>query len=206
MVLGLLVAAAALAAGGWFANRGAAAAELDKLDTALKLIPDDAAIYWSLLHGRELVEAVGKSNAWQKLTQLQFVQMGLVQYQFMAAMADSPPAKIEAFRNSPDGRKLLRLLGEMASEEMFVYGDPTQIRFVELLQDVIGAVNSPVVAIEEALQRGIMPGRHDARAKAVLQALAHDLDLIGVPERCLGASRSRTRGRPRSTSASWNRP
>ncbi len=183
-VVRLLVAAAALACGGWLASQAAAAAELDKLDTSLKLIPEDAAFYSSILHGREMVRAVADSKAWAKVMQLPFVQMGLMQYNVMAAMPNTPPGQIQAFRNSPDGQKLLHLLGDMASEEMFVYGDPSQVKFVELAQDLIGAANSPLVAFDEMFR--MMPGRHDARAKAVLETLARDVKLIGVPNVLFG--------------------
>ena len=133
MVLRLLVAAV-LAAGGWLAAQRTAAAELDKLDTSLKFIPEDAAFYSSLLHGGELVEAVAHSNAWSKVMQLQFVQQGLMLYNIQLAIPNSVPSKIDAFRQSPDGRKVLHLLGEMASDEMFVYGDESQVKFLGLVQ------------------------------------------------------------------------
>ena len=160
-VVRLLVAAAALAFGGRLASQAAVAANVNKLDTSLKLIPADAAFYSSILHGGEMVRTVADSKAWSKLMQLQFVQMGLMQYNLMAAMPSTPPGQIQAFRNSPEGQKLLHLLGEMGSDEMFVYGDPSQVKFVELVQDVIGAVNSPMVAFDEMFR--MMPGRHDAR-------------------------------------------
>jgi hypothetical protein len=184
LVVRLLLAAVAVAVVGRFSAPAAVAAGLDKLDTSLKMIPDDAAFYSSLLKGGELVEAIGHSKAWSKLKQLQYVQFGLMQYQFMAAMPDTIPAKIEAFRNSEDGQKLLRLLGEMGSEEMFAYGDPSQIKFVDLLQDLAAAYQSPLAAFEEMAP--MISGRRNARVKAVLEALARDEKLIGVPNVVFG--------------------
>jgi hypothetical protein len=186
LALRLLVAAAVLATGGWLAGGRTAATELDKLDTSLKLIPEDAAFYSSILHGRELVEVIGHSNAWSKVVQLPFVQMGLGLYKNQLTLPSSNVAKFEAFRKSDDGQKLFRLLGEMASHEMFVYGDQSQTKFVELMQDLAAAVQSPQVMYEEAIGRMMVPGSHDARARAMLETLARDLKLIGVPNVVFG--------------------
>ena len=76
----LSAVAIALAAAGWLAGP-VAATELDKLDTSLKLIPEDAAFYSSMLRNREQFEAIRNSNAWAKVREMPVVQMGVSLYQ-----------------------------------------------------------------------------------------------------------------------------
>ena len=67
----------------------------------------------------------------------------------------------------------------MGSDEMFVYGDRSQVNFVELVQDVCSAYTCRCWRSTTVLDDVRRPP--DARAKAVLESLARDVKLIGVP-------------------------
>ena len=99
---------AAVAAVGVLAARPAAAADLAKLDTSLKLIPADAAFYSSMLRNREQFEAIKNSNAWAKIMEMPVVQMGLFLYNAQVETPDSGPAQVgsrpEQPRNPQDHR------------------------------------------------------------------------------------------------------
>ena len=112
------------------------AGELDKLDTSLKLIPEDAAFYSSMLRNREQFEAVRNSNAWAKIQAMPVVQMGLAMYQMQLANPGSGPAKIQAALENPEIRKIIDLAADMVSDEVFLYGDESCVDFLKLAQDV----------------------------------------------------------------------
>ena len=136
----LSVLAMALAAVGWLTPNPVTAAELDKLDTSLKLIPEDAAFYSSMLRNREQFEAIRTATPGRKSRQMPVVQMGLSMYQMQLATPGSGPAKIEAALQNPEIRKIVDLAVDMVSDEVFVYGDESCIDFLELVQNVNGAM------------------------------------------------------------------
>ena len=105
------VVALALLAAGWLAGAVAAAGELDKLDTSLKLIPEDAAFYASMLRNREQFEAIRRSNAWAKIREMPVVQMGVSLYQMQLNSPGSRLALIQAKLQNPEVRKIVDLAG-----------------------------------------------------------------------------------------------
>ena len=180
-----LVFAAAIAAAGWLAPRSAAAANLDKLDTSLKLIPADASFYASTLHNREKIEAILHSNAWAKIVKMPVVQMGLAAYQAQLNTPGSNLAQVDAALKVPEVQKVVGLLADMGSDEVFTCGDKSFVDFVELLQTVNAAQNyGPALA----LITGETEGRQlsDIKAGAVLSALVHHPKLIAVPNLVMG--------------------
>ena len=96
-----------LGAAGWSALPAATAAELDKLDTSLKLIPADAAFYSSMLRTREQFDALANSNAWAKIKAMPSVQTALAAYQMQSAMPGSGPAQLKAALENPETRKIV---------------------------------------------------------------------------------------------------
>ena len=132
----LSVLAVALTAAGWLAGPVAAAGELDKLDTSLKLIPEDAAFYSSMLRNREQFEAIRNSNAWAKVWEMPVVQMGVSLYQAQLGTPGSGPAKLQAAWKNPEVRKIVDLVADMVSDDVFIYGDDSCTDFLKLMQDV----------------------------------------------------------------------
>lgn len=109
----LAVTVVALATLGWTATRPAAAADLDKIDASLKLIPDNAAFYASSLRLGEQFQAVKNSRAWAKIMAMPVVKMGLGALDQETAKPGSVPAQIKAALESPEGKKLLALGEDM---------------------------------------------------------------------------------------------
>ena len=105
-------AAALIALSAWqcAAVQPAAASELDKLDTSLKLIPADAAFYSSSLRGREQLDAFLGSNAWQKIKTMPSVQMGLAIFNAKTQEEGSPAYQFEQARQNPEIKKLINAL------------------------------------------------------------------------------------------------
>jgi hypothetical protein len=166
------------------AARPAAAADLDKLDTSLKLIPADAAFYSSMLRNREQIEAIKNSKAWAKIMEMPVVQFGLLMYNAQAQSPGSGPAQLQAVLENPEMRKVIDLLAEMASDEIFVYGDKSFADFLQLVQDVSSATRFGPVVLQITGQAG---GRsHELQGTAAISALAADVKLISVPNLVAG--------------------
>ncbi len=179
----LSVIALTLTAAGWSLPRTASAGELDKLDTSLKLVPEDAAFYSSMLRNREQLEAILDSNAWAKIKSMPSVQMGLMIYNMQLSNPDSPPAKLAAALENPETKKIIDLLADMASDEIFIYGDMSSADFVELLQQANAARNYGALT-------AAMTGRTDEanriQAAEVISTLADNADLIAAPNLVVG--------------------
>jgi hypothetical protein len=90
--------------------------------SSLKLVPADASFYSVSLRMKEQLDIVLKSNAWAKLKSLPAVQQGL---QFVHAQMQSNPQAGMAMGmlEQPENKQLLKLLGDMISSEVFIYGD-----------------------------------------------------------------------------------
>ena len=88
---------------------------------------------------REQFEAIRHSNALAKIREMPIVQMGLAFYNFQLATPESDVAKIDAVLRNPESRKMLDLAAEMASDEIFIYGDERFVDFVKLFQIVNAA-------------------------------------------------------------------
>ena len=164
--LSILVALTALVVA---AARPAAAGDLAKLDTSLKLIPADAAFYSSMLRNREQFEAVKNSNALAKVLEMPIVQLGLTMFNAQVQTPGSPLADLQTMLENPEGRKTVDLLTEMVSDEIFVYGDKKFVDFVQLFQIVntaqsFGSMKAQIIGETE----GRSP--QQIRAGAVLSA------------------------------------
>ncbi len=179
------IAAVALVAVGLMALPATAAGPLDKLDTSLKLIPEDAAFYSSMLRNREQFEILRKSNAWTKIQQMPVVQMGLSLYRAQLADPNSGPAKVDVALQNPETRKIVDLLAGMVSEEVFLYGDESNIDFMELVQNIAGAMRYGPMTLQAT---GEAEGRNPNQLQAMmlLSALAEHADLIDVPNFVVG--------------------
>jgi hypothetical protein len=163
----------------------AMANDLDKLDNSLKLIPEDAAVYSATLRGREQYEILRKSNVWAKVEQMPVVQMGLAMVQAQLNTPGSKLANAKAALENPEASKVLDLVAEMVSDEVFVYGDDSCTEFVGLFQNVAGAVRyGPAVMQATGQADGANPNQ--LQAKLAIAALAEHADQIDVPNVVLG--------------------
>ena len=170
---------------GWLASPRVMAGELDKLDTSLKLIPADAAFYSGMLRTREQFDAMAGSNAWAKIKEMPAVKMGLAMYQMQSGVPGSGPAQLDMALKNPETRKIIDFATDMASNELFVYGDEDFVDLLELAQDVAGAMRyGPVVL--KATGQATELSRDQIQARVVISALAQHVDLIGVPSLVIG--------------------
>ncbi|MGQ9574882.1 MAG: hypothetical protein ACUVUC_06155 [Thermoguttaceae bacterium] len=182
-----LLPAIVLAAGLLLAGRGpkpACAGPLDKLDTSIQWLPADAAMYSCSLRLGEQVQIVAKSRAWASLKALPAVQKAL-QALDKAMEAKGPGQMLKTFWENPEVKKTLSLLGDMFSQEVFVYADPAVIDLLELLQQVGNAQNFGQMA---ALATGQFAPQEVARTQfeLMLATLAERIELLKVPNIIVG--------------------
>ncbi len=178
----LIIAIAALT--GWVGPRTTAAAEFDQLNTALKLVPEDAAFYSAMMRNREQLEAILGSNAWAKLREMPVVQMGLMFYNMQLSTPESGPAKLQAALENPETRKILDMLADMASDEMFVYGDQSCVEFLGMVQEAAGAMRYGPALMQLAEAAG-GDSPENPQAAALISTLA-DQDELAVPNMVFG--------------------
>ncbi len=166
------------------------AADSDKNNNSLKIIPADAAYYSSSLRLKEQFDAVAKSRAWAKLWAMPSVQMGWKMLE--AEYQRGKLAQLRAFFEAEENWELLGLLADAGSHEIFVYGGDSWHGFVGLLQEVVGAVQfGPVLAQFSGNANG--RDQQELQARAVLLALVAHPDLLKVPDLVIGAKLTDTK-------------
>ena len=181
---GCWIAAVALTAGAFAST--STAGDLEKLDTSLKLVPEDAAFYSAMLRNREQIEAIGNSRAWKRIMDMPAVQTGLMMYQMQAADPESAPAMIEAALSNPETRRMIDTGLDMVSHEIFVYGDRDFVGFVNLLQQIMGAGQlGPLMAAADPSQ-GMDMAPDQVQAAMLMGVMSENLDLIKVPNLIIG--------------------
>ena len=98
---------------------------------------------------------------------------------------DSGAAKFNAVLQNPEMSDMLDLAADMASNEIFVYGDKSFVNFAKLYQAVNAAASyGPMIARITGQAKDRDP--QQLQAEMVISALAKNVDLIGVPSLIVG--------------------
>ncbi len=162
------------------------AAETAKLPASLELVPENAAFYSSMLRNREQFEAITNSHAWAKLKAMPVVQMGMALYNMQAAThPDSPPGRLQTALQDPEVQKDLSLLGDLVSDEVFIYGDKSMVDFVDLAQRLVGAMRyGPIMLQLSGKGHHVPPNK--IQSMVFLSALAENAQLLKAPDMVLG--------------------
>ncbi len=150
---------------------------------SLKLVPADASFYSSSLRMKEQLDIVLKSNAWAKLSSLPAIQQGL---QMMQAQIQSNPQAGMAMGmlEQPENKQLLKLLGDMVSNEVFIFGDGTWGPVVKALSE---ANSANQFAPLSALMAGGNPENSQiAQARGVLRSFMKSRADLHVPTLAIG--------------------
>ncbi len=161
------------------APRPVQAADLDKLDSAIKEIPADAAFFNSMLRNREQIEIIAKSKAWAKLTALPFFQQGLAAFNAPGGPGD----QFQQWYKIAENKKLLDFVLDLFSNEVYVYGGaawPTSSRLAAELYNAVSIENAGLQL------SGDFQNDEERMAHAVLLALQKRLDRLVVPDVIVG--------------------
>src|SRR5260370_20170564 len=189
----LWVAAVALLGATLVQPQFAHAQSLDKLDASLKLVPENAAFYSSMLRNKEQIEIVAKSKAWAKLMSIPSIQQG---WEMATAEWGNPNGKLAPlvqWYSDPDNQELVGLLADMGSQEMFVYGGEGWVSFSQLMGQVFGTMRYGAL-FAQATGAVVPPGAEiQQRARLALNALAENLDKINTPDLVIGVKLTNTK-------------
>jgi len=194
----LIQTTAVLSAACFFLVQSAGAQKLEKLDASLKWIPEDAAFYSSALRNREQFEAVAESRAVARLSAMpvsresarliNLVQTGWQLYKDQAGQLGNTANRIrqiELLLEDPQVRRVLDLVADMLSREVFIYGDADCVQSVELAQRL-----AQMMRYRPAVSR--LTGQADQideptlQGRLLLRALVDHLDLVTVPNLVVG--------------------
>ena len=111
------------------------AADLGRLaDSGLAVVPADAAFVSASLRLREQYDRIVRSNAWAALRDLPGVKRALDSFEEQRSMPGSPVSMVDTFVELPENAQAVELLKDMVSRDTFVYGEPSCVAFVKLVQ------------------------------------------------------------------------
>lgn len=154
---------------------------------SLEAIPEDAAFYMAWVKNREQVDAMLGTNAWRKLMAIPVVQMGWMQAQTQWQFPTNPDVKkFKRWVDGPDGQKLVQLLTQMGSEEVFVYGDGSLATLADVLMEMNSAVSS--AQFDELRETGDPDSLDggDAIMRRMADLLEKHKDELNVPDVVMG--------------------
>ncbi len=158
---------------------------LADLDTSLKLVPEDAAFYCTMLRTREQLEAIAESRAWGRIMDMPWVKMAKGFYQMRAADPESPAGQFKNAQADPELRPWIDLLADMGSHEMFLYGQEDYVDFTALAQKVAGAVRyGPVILQITGQARGV--NQEELQTMLALSVLAEEAERLEIPGTVFG--------------------
>ena len=177
MVVALLVAIGPLGA-------RMVAADPPHYGNALDWVPGSAAFFSSSLRNKEQWDILVNSKAWAKLTSLQFVQMGVQQFQMFYGMGLGPMGPLHAALQNPDNQQLVSLVGDLVSHEMAAYGDQHAADLTGLTINVLRKLGNGANGSDEDDSAGSSPQHRDSTmtmARNMFVELNRNIDKIQTP-------------------------
>jgi len=111
------------------------AAERDNLaGSGVQIVPRDAAFLSASLRLREQYDRIVGSNAFAALKKLPAVARALDSFEEQRTMPGSPFSMFETFMELPENEQAADLIRDMVATDTFVYGEPSCVSFLKLLQ------------------------------------------------------------------------
>jgi len=146
------------------------------LPTRLRLVV--AVLLLAIVGAREQYDRFVKSNAFAALKGLPAVRRALDSLEEQRSMPGSPFSMAETFMQLPENEQALDVLADMVATDTFVYGEPSCIAFLRLLQKVQELQGAAPLQAE----LGNADGLEAAQKAAIVKGLAANLDLLVVPD------------------------
>jgi hypothetical protein len=110
--------------------------------SGVAIIPADAAFVSAALRIKEQWERLTKSNAFAALKKLPAVARALDSIEEQKVQPGSPLSMVATFMELPENQQALELLDDMIATDTFVYGEPSCVAFLELIQKLQRAQNA----------------------------------------------------------------
>jgi len=102
--------------------------------SGVQIVPRDAAFLSASLKLREQYDRIVGSNAFAALKKLPAVARALESFEEQRTMPGSPFSMFETFMELPENEQAADLVQDMVATDTFVYGEPSCVSFVKLLQ------------------------------------------------------------------------
>jgi hypothetical protein len=147
---------------------------------AAAVVPADAAFLSATLRVREQYDRFVNSNAYAALRKLPAVRRALDSLEEQRSMPGSPFSMVETFMQLPENEQALELLADMAATDTFVYGEPSCISVLRLLQKLQELQGTAPLQAERFDGDG--DALEGAQKAAIVKGLAANLDLLVVPD------------------------
>ncbi|CAN5223227.1 hypothetical protein BH10PLA2_BH10PLA2_17890 [soil metagenome] len=150
---------------------------------SLKLVPADASFYSSSLRMKEQLDIVLASKAWAKLVSLPAIQQGLQMAHMQ--MQNNPQAGMAMqMLQQPENQQLVKLLGDMISQEVFVYGDSSWGTVVRTLTEANSSMQ--FAPLQNALAGGNPSNAQTDQFRGVLRSLMKSKADLHLPTMVIG--------------------
>ena len=143
----------------------------DALDGGVSMIPKDAAFVSATLRLQEQIDLVLRSNAVAAIRKLPAVVQALEQYEEQKLQPGSPLSMLDTYLQLPENQQAVELLRDMVSTDTFLYGEPSCITFLELIQKVQQAQNAANIL---QMSRGGVPGGIEVNRRFELDRIEMD--------------------------------
>jgi hypothetical protein len=120
-------------------RHSAIAAELAEQAKSLRMVPADVAFYSSSLRLKEQFEAFRESNAYARLMQIPMIQFVKGQIETQWQLAALPGVQeFKDYVESEEGQEVAAVLGEMFSDEAFLYGGSEITQWLQVVMELNG--------------------------------------------------------------------
>ena len=145
----------------------------DAPEGGVSMIPKDAAFVSATLRLQEQIDLVLHSNAVAAIRQLPAVVQALEQYEEQKLQPGSPLSMLDTYLQLPENQQAVDLLRDMVSTDTFLYGEPSCITFLELIQKVQQAQNAATIL---QMSRGGVPEGIEVNRRFELDRIEMDDD------------------------------
>lgn len=124
----------------------AAPASKENLNTlGVAMIPKDAAFVSCTLRLQEQIDLIAGSNAVAAIKNLPAVARALAELEEQQSQPGSPLSMIATFMELPENQEAVELLTNMVASDVFVYGEPSCIKVLDLLKKLQSATQKASV-------------------------------------------------------------
>jgi len=139
--------------------------------------PRDVAFFSATLRLRDQWDRIAASNAYAHVMRLPAVRRLVESLDDQRSMPGSPLSMADTFLSLPENQEAIALLADMVANDTFVYGEPSCVSFLELVQKIQQAQQAASL-----YDRDLDDLPSERQARMIAGALVENLDLLVVPE------------------------
>lgn len=153
---------------------------------SLEYAPADSSFYMSFLRNREQVDRLTNSNFWKQARKLDYMKQLQALITLGIYVPDSPLPKILQELEKPENKEAVELLKDMASSEIFLYGDGRLAKSLALWNEMqSGAQFVRAISVEITGEWSDLT-EDERTQRLVFTSLAQDPSRIQMPTMVVG--------------------